>query len=380
MAVTQYIGSRYVPLLAIPVEWSDQNTYEPLTIVTHEGNSYTSRQAVPKDIDILNEDYWALTGNYNAQVEQYRRETQTIAQEIQVLENDLEDTTEQLTTLVNDKTQELTQYVAGKTTELENYVNDKTAFADAATKKFTIETNYNDAYSTYVTVVTMPKNNFNIIPTLSTRHVNYEYSYQYPMSQHDCVIFNGSLGGPTLSNGNIVEDYDSADAGTWAYIIAFREDGTIDLLSDINGGHYTAAQLVSRGYIAAWTIFTPLIVNGFSFNFNQLSDFDNFNTMMSSHGQRINFGWDNDNYYVVITDGRTPLNIGLKIQEMQQLCADLHIPNIVSMDGGGSVQFWLTNPAQNIVYPNNAEREYPNKLNPQATRDLRHLIKFEFSN
>lgn len=74
MAITQYIGSRYVPLFADPIEWSSNNTYEPLTIVTHEGNSYTSRQSVPKDIDIDNETFWALTGNYNAQVEQYRRE------------------------------------------------------------------------------------------------------------------------------------------------------------------------------------------------------------------------------------------------------------------------------------------------------------------
>lgn len=75
MAVTQYIGSRYVPLFADPIEWSSSNTYEPLTIVLHEGNSYTSKQAVPKGIDIANEAFWALTGNYNAQVELYRRET-----------------------------------------------------------------------------------------------------------------------------------------------------------------------------------------------------------------------------------------------------------------------------------------------------------------
>ena len=75
MAVTQYIGSRYVPLFADPIDWSSSNTYEPLTIVLHEGNSYTSKQAVPKGIDIANESYWAETGNYNAQIELYRRET-----------------------------------------------------------------------------------------------------------------------------------------------------------------------------------------------------------------------------------------------------------------------------------------------------------------
>lgn len=76
MAVREYVGARYVPLFADPIEWNDKRTYEPLTIVEHEGNSYTSRQFVPLGIDISNEDFWALTGNYNAQVEQYRQEVQ----------------------------------------------------------------------------------------------------------------------------------------------------------------------------------------------------------------------------------------------------------------------------------------------------------------
>ena len=74
--VRQYIGARYVPLFADPAEWNNTQTYEPLTIVIHQGNSYTSRQYVPVGIDITNNDYWALTGNYNAQVEAYRAETQ----------------------------------------------------------------------------------------------------------------------------------------------------------------------------------------------------------------------------------------------------------------------------------------------------------------
>lgn len=74
MAVTQYIGARYVPLFADPIEWDSSRTYEPLTIVYSGGNSYTSRQFVPAGIPIDNDSYWALTGNYNAQIEQYRTE------------------------------------------------------------------------------------------------------------------------------------------------------------------------------------------------------------------------------------------------------------------------------------------------------------------
>ena len=82
MAVTQYIGARYVPLFATPLEWDNTKTYEPLTIVIHNGNSYTSRQSVPTGIDITNENYWALTGNYNSQIEQYRTEVKGISKEV----------------------------------------------------------------------------------------------------------------------------------------------------------------------------------------------------------------------------------------------------------------------------------------------------------
>lgn len=72
--VRQYVGARYVPLFAEPLEWSSTQGYESLTVVLHEGNSYTSRQSVPVGIDINNTAYWAKTGNYNAQIEAYRQE------------------------------------------------------------------------------------------------------------------------------------------------------------------------------------------------------------------------------------------------------------------------------------------------------------------
>lgn len=83
MAVTQYIGARYVPLFAEPAEWDSIREYEPLTIVLYQGASYTSRQAVPAGIDITNTDFWILTGNYNAQVEAYRREVQGFSGDIE---------------------------------------------------------------------------------------------------------------------------------------------------------------------------------------------------------------------------------------------------------------------------------------------------------
>ena len=77
-SVAQYIGARYVPIFGRKgedsIEWDNSASYEPLTIVLYQGNSYTSRQYVPTGVDILNQEFWANTGNYNAQVEQYRQE------------------------------------------------------------------------------------------------------------------------------------------------------------------------------------------------------------------------------------------------------------------------------------------------------------------
>lgn len=86
----QYIGSRYVPIFGRKgedsIEWDNSGTYEPLTIVLYQGNSYTSRQFVPVGIEITNEEYWAKTGNYNAQIEQYRQEVTSISNEVAAVE------------------------------------------------------------------------------------------------------------------------------------------------------------------------------------------------------------------------------------------------------------------------------------------------------
>lgn len=78
MGVTEYIGARYAPIFGRKDEdsivWDNSKPYEPLTIVTYQGSSYTSRKAVPAGIAITNEEYWALTGMFNAQVEAYRSE------------------------------------------------------------------------------------------------------------------------------------------------------------------------------------------------------------------------------------------------------------------------------------------------------------------
>lgn len=72
----QYIGARYVPAFYNGnngIEWESGVFYEPLTIVGYLGSSYTSRKPVPSSIGNPrnNAEYWAETGNYNAQIQEY---------------------------------------------------------------------------------------------------------------------------------------------------------------------------------------------------------------------------------------------------------------------------------------------------------------------
>lgn len=102
MTVTQYIGARYVPIFADPAEWNSTRKYEPLTVVLYQGNSYTSRQAVPVGIDINNTDFWLETGNYNAQVEAYREEVRRFDGRITANANSINEVADDVSTLDSD--------------------------------------------------------------------------------------------------------------------------------------------------------------------------------------------------------------------------------------------------------------------------------------
>lgn len=123
MAHRQYIGARYVPIFGrkdeTSIEWDGGLApYEPLTIVLYQGNSYTSRQFVPTGIDINNADFWAETGNYNAQIEQYRQEVLNVAA-------DIADINERLTADITDINKEIDD-IALNIVDLEKFANSHT--------------------------------------------------------------------------------------------------------------------------------------------------------------------------------------------------------------------------------------------------------------
>lgn len=82
-----YVGHRYVP--KIMGAWNKDEIYEGLSIVTHEGNSWTSKKRVPIGIDISNEEYWSITGNYNAQIDYYREDVKDVKEQLLVTTDEL---------------------------------------------------------------------------------------------------------------------------------------------------------------------------------------------------------------------------------------------------------------------------------------------------
>lgn len=94
---SMYVGARYVPKFADPIEWDTERGYESLTIVTYKGESYTSKCPVPPGIDIKNERYWALTGAYNAQVEEYKNQVKDLSQQVTGFASDNKEFREKIT-------------------------------------------------------------------------------------------------------------------------------------------------------------------------------------------------------------------------------------------------------------------------------------------
>ena len=105
MTVRQYIGARYVPKFYEnsdnTAEWRAGVIYEPLTIVTYNGNSYTSKKTVPANIGnpSANPSYWVATGVFNEQLENVLEELQTVHSDINDTNNVINHST--LRTLAN---------------------------------------------------------------------------------------------------------------------------------------------------------------------------------------------------------------------------------------------------------------------------------------
>lgn len=101
-----YIGARYIPLP--DGEWDSTKAYEPLTIVSYNGDTYTSKTYVPKNTPITNKTYWIRTASYNAQLEHYISQVNDCIADVGQLESDFTAFTEQMNSNYSNFTEQIT--------------------------------------------------------------------------------------------------------------------------------------------------------------------------------------------------------------------------------------------------------------------------------
>lgn len=315
----QYIGARYVPIFGRKgedsIQWDNTGTYEPLTIVLHEGNSFTSRQYVPIGIDIDNEAYWAETGNYNAQIEQYRREVM----------------------------------------ELKN-LYEEIPFTQAS--PFDVEIGCDTpSNSTYI-ILKFDKDDVDL--GLAYRYSDYasiDVSEYVKTQTNTSFAFNGPLRGPILRNGESVVET-SSDTNQYFYFLGFDDNGDIKYTQDFNRT-LTATDLKNMGYVTAFGIWSPIILNGVPFDTSLLPTNDpNVNTdgLINTAHTRTIFGSDiYGNFYAVFIEGRLSVSNGMTYTEMRDFLISKGITTAFNMDGGGSTQLWSCGKYNmNFVFPDSS--------------------------
>jgi hypothetical protein len=106
-----YIGARYVPIFADPVEWDDKREYEPLTIVIHNGDCYTSKCYVPKGAQLPpypegQTKYWVKTSDYNGQFADLKKTVLDLSRLVEQFQKD----NEHFTDLINGWNEKVTQW------------------------------------------------------------------------------------------------------------------------------------------------------------------------------------------------------------------------------------------------------------------------------
>ena len=108
---SMYIGARYVPIFADPVEWDDKREYEPLTIVIHNGDCYTSKCYVPKGAQLPTypegqTKYWVKTSDYNGQFADLKKTVLDLSRLVEQFQKD----NEHFTDLINGWNEKVIQW------------------------------------------------------------------------------------------------------------------------------------------------------------------------------------------------------------------------------------------------------------------------------
>lgn len=217
-AIRQYIGARYVPKFfdngTGSAAWISGVEYEPLTIVTYLGNSYTSKKPVPANIGnpASNGEYWVATGNYNAQVEIYRQEVQDaiegidadIQEAVSGVEAELNETKTELETEMTNTVNQVQEM----TDELNDKVDEAVAGLDGAVDS-AVTTSYKNAFGPIVIahrgfLGEAPENTLAAFDLCGSLNVDaVETDLQFTSDGVPVCCHNADISAYTASSGNI---------------------------------------------------------------------------------------------------------------------------------------------------------------------------------
>ena len=136
---SMYIGARYVPIFADPVEWDNEREYEPLTIVVHNGDMYTSKCYVPKGAALPEypenqTKYWVRTADYNYQFADLKKTVNDLSRLVEQFQKD----NQTFTDLINGWNEQVKQWEA-KMDEWQTTVDGVTAAVADLTAKLNEE-------------------------------------------------------------------------------------------------------------------------------------------------------------------------------------------------------------------------------------------------
>ena len=136
---SMYIGARYVPIFADPVEWDNEREYEPLTIVVYNGDMYTSKCYVPKGAALPEypenqTKYWVRTADYNYQFADLKKTVNDLSRLVEQFQKD----NQTFTDLINGWNEQVKQWEA-KMDEWQTTVDGVTAAVADLTAKLNKE-------------------------------------------------------------------------------------------------------------------------------------------------------------------------------------------------------------------------------------------------
>lgn len=194
-----YKGARYITKFAEPIEWNQNSSYEYLTVVQHEGDSYVSKQNVPAGVSIDDTAYWLHWADYNAQIEQYRKEVQEVRTDIAELDQRVTDAEGKV-----DAMDARVTAVEGKVTKVQNDLATEVTRAKAAEKILktnvqSLGTSLNNetnrateaeaALERDIDLATLPSRIFNAIPYARITHAKNDQSG----TEGGCIAPDGSF-------------------------------------------------------------------------------------------------------------------------------------------------------------------------------------------